>query len=140
MLKWQGCFRRSVDQGKRSTILYCRGASRSSLPKSNYTGGDARVSEDDKHSNTNLRRFRDLFFFGYLPKANKYTRNPVFRCTSSPPFPISVVSHHKASLNASELLSQLRNRHGPILSFRFMFLGFSKGALIPNYNNTCINP
>jgi len=137
MLKWEGCFQ-TIWLTKEKNVQYLTAGvlSGSLLPKSNYTGGDARVSEDDKQSNTNLRRIKDLLFFRYLLKASKYSRNPVFRCTSSPLFRISVLGHLKASLNASETLCQLRNQHGLFLRLKFRFLSFLKGALLPNYNNT----
>lgn len=89
MLKWEGCFQ-TIWLAKEKDVQYLivGVSSGSSLSKSNYTNGDARISEDDKHSNTNLRRVKDLFSFIYLLKASKYSRNPVFRCTSSPLFRI----------------------------------------------------
>jgi hypothetical protein len=72
LLKWEGCFQTIwLTKEKDVQYLIVRVSSGSSLPKSNYTGGDARVSEDDKHSNTNFLRVKDLFTFSYLLKAIK---------------------------------------------------------------------
>jgi len=71
MLKWERCFQTILlTKEKDLQYLIVGVSSGSSLSKLNYTGGDARVSEDDKHSNTNLRRVKDLFSFSYLLKAS----------------------------------------------------------------------
>jgi hypothetical protein len=55
-------------------------------------------------------------------------------CYCSQLIRISVFKHFVASFSESKPVSQLSNRHGPLLTVRLMFLSFFKGALLPNLN------
>jgi hypothetical protein len=46
----------------------------------------------------------------------------------------SGLKHHDASFTQCKPLSDLQNRHGPLLRLRLSFLSLLKGDLLPNFN------
>ena len=80
-----------------------------------------------------LARKRPLLLQNLLI-ASKSPHNSLSRSCCSLLVGINILKHPDVSFSDPTPLSQIQNCHGPLLTLRFWFLSFFKGALLPNFN------